>query len=78
MTQYTRYLAVALAVLQATSIVALAANGGLLQNCSVEVLPDKGIFPLIVIVLVMTAGAALVMGWVNWSPSVASATACRC
>ena len=61
MTQYTRYLAVALAVLQATSIVALAANGGLLQNCSVEVLPDKGIFPLIVIVLVMTAGAALVM-----------------
>ncbi len=61
MTQYTRYLAVALAVLQATSIVALAANGGLLQNCSVEILPDKGIFPLIVIVLVMTAGAALVM-----------------
>lgn len=28
MTQYTRYLAIALAVLQATSIVALAANGG--------------------------------------------------
>ena len=52
MTQYTRYLAVALAILQATSIVALAANGGLLQNCSVEVLQDKGIFPLIVIVVV--------------------------
>jgi len=61
MTQYTRYLAVALAILQATSIVALAANGGLLQNCSVEVLPDKSIFPLIVIVLVMTSGAGLVM-----------------
>ena len=61
MTQYTRYLAVALAILQATSIVALAANGGLLQNCSVEVLQDKGIFPLIVIVVVMTAGASLVM-----------------
>ena len=33
MTQYTRYLAIALAILQATSIVALAANGGLLQGC---------------------------------------------
>ena len=61
MTQYTRYLAIALAVLQATSIVALAANGGLLQNCSVDVLDNTKIFSLIVIVLVMTAGAALVM-----------------
>jgi len=61
MTQYTRYLSIALAVLQATSIVALAANGGLLQNCSVEILEDKAIFNLIVIVIVMTAGAALVM-----------------
>ena len=61
MTQYTRYLSIALAVLQATSIVALAANGGLLQNCSVEILSDKSIFSLVIIVLVMTAGAALVM-----------------
>ena len=34
LTQYTRYLSIALALLQATSIVALAANGGLLQGCS--------------------------------------------
>lgn len=61
MTQYTRYLAVALAVLQATSIVALAANGGLLQGCSLDIIEDKGIFPLVVIVLVLTAGATLVM-----------------
>ncbi len=42
MTQYTRYLAIALAILQATSIVALAANGGLLQGCSVghEIISD--------------------------------------
>jgi preprotein translocase subunit SecY len=62
MTQYTRYLAIALAVLQATSIVALAANGGLLQGCSVghEII-EGSIFTLVVIVLVMTAGAALVM-----------------
>ena len=63
MTQYTRYLAIALAVLQATSIVALAANGGLLQGCSVghEIIAEGSIFTLVVIVLVMTAGAALVM-----------------
>jgi preprotein translocase subunit SecY len=61
MTQYTRYLSIALAILQATSIVALAANGGLLQGCSLDIIDDQGIFPLVVIVLVMTAGAALVM-----------------
>jgi preprotein translocase subunit SecY len=61
MTQYTRYLSVALAILQATSIVALAANGGLLQGCTLDIIEDKGIFPLFIIVLVMTAGASLVM-----------------
>jgi len=65
MTQYTRYLAVALAILQATSIVALAANGGLLQGCTLDIIQGQGhglnIFTLVVIVLVMTAGAALVM-----------------
>ncbi|MBV9515344.1 MAG: preprotein translocase subunit SecY, partial [Mycobacteriaceae bacterium] len=63
MTQYTRYLAIALAILQATSIVALAANGGLLQGCSVghDIISGGSIFTLVVIVLVMTAGAALVM-----------------
>jgi preprotein translocase subunit SecY len=63
MTQYTRYLAIALALLQATSIVALAANGGLLQGCSVghDIIENGSIFTLVVIVLVMTAGAGLVM-----------------
>ena len=61
MTQYTRYLAIALAILQATSIVALAANGGLLQGCSLDIMADQSIFTLVVIVLVMTAGAGLVM-----------------
>ncbi|CRZ16080.1 preprotein translocase subunit SecY [Mycolicibacterium neworleansense] len=61
MTQYTRYLSIALAILQATSIVALAANGGLLQGCSLDIIQDTSVFGLIVIVLVMTAGAALVM-----------------
>ncbi len=65
MTQYTRYLSIALALLQATSIIALAANGGLLQGCTLEIIQgqDEGlnIFTLVVMVLVMTAGAALVM-----------------
>jgi preprotein translocase subunit SecY len=65
MTQYTRYLTVALAMLQATSIVALAANGGLLQGCTLEIIQGQNdglnIFTLTVIVLVLTAGATLVM-----------------
>ena len=61
LTQYTRYLTIALAILQATSIVALAANGGLLQGCTLDIIDDQSMFTLVVIVLVMTAGAALVM-----------------
>ncbi|BBZ26860.1 protein translocase subunit SecY [Mycolicibacterium madagascariense] len=61
MTQYTRYLAVALALLQGTSIVALAANGGLLQGCSLSIISNSSIFTLVVIVMVLTAGASLVM-----------------
>ncbi|MDP9168082.1 MAG: preprotein translocase subunit SecY [Actinomycetota bacterium] len=61
MTQYTRYLAVALALLQGTSIVALAANGGLLQGCTLDIISNSSIFTLVVIVLVLTAGASLVM-----------------
>ncbi|RVW06874.1 preprotein translocase subunit SecY [Prescottella agglutinans] len=61
MTQYTRYLSVALAILQSTGIVALAARGQLLQGCTEPILADDSVFGLIIIVLVMTAGAALVM-----------------
>jgi preprotein translocase subunit SecY len=61
MTQYTRYLAIALSILQATSIVALAANGGLLQGCDLQIIDNSSIFGLVIIVLVMAAGAALVM-----------------
>ncbi|WP_330252249.1 preprotein translocase subunit SecY [Nocardia sp. NBC_00565] len=61
MTQYTRYLSIALAILQATGLVALAARGQLLQGCQKDILADTSIFGMIIIVLVMTAGAALVM-----------------
>ncbi|MEU1985393.1 preprotein translocase subunit SecY [Nocardia sp. NPDC019395] len=61
MTQYTRYLSVALAILQASGLVALAAQGKLLQGCQQDILADTSVFGMIIIVLVMTAGAALVM-----------------
>ncbi|WP_067695755.1 preprotein translocase subunit SecY [Nocardia jejuensis] len=61
MTQYTRYLSVALAVLQATGLVALASRGQLLRGCPKDILDDTSIFGMIIIVLVMTAGASLVM-----------------
>ncbi|WP_063046904.1 preprotein translocase subunit SecY [Nocardia pseudovaccinii] len=61
MTQYTRYLSIALAILQATGLVALAARGQLLQGCQKDILADTSIFGMVIIVLVMTAGASLVM-----------------
>ncbi|GAB2626610.1 preprotein translocase subunit SecY [Prescottella soli] len=61
MTQYTRYLSIALAVLQSTGIVALASRGQLLQGCTEPILADDSVFGLIIIVLVMTAGSCLVM-----------------
>ncbi|WFR73905.1 preprotein translocase subunit SecY [Prescottella defluvii] len=61
MTQYTRYLSIALAVLQATGIVALASRGQLLQGCTEPILANDSVFSLTIIVLVMTAGSCLVM-----------------
>jgi len=64
LTQYTRYLTIALAVLQSTGIVALAVRGQLFQNCNqtlYPVIPDASVFNLVVIVITMTAGTALIM-----------------
>jgi len=61
LTQYTRYLTIALAVLQSTGIVALAVRGQLFQNCDQDVVPDQSIFNLVVIVTVMTAGTGVIM-----------------
>ncbi|MFD6416791.1 preprotein translocase subunit SecY [Streptomyces sp. NPDC060194] len=62
-TQYTRYLTVALAILQGTGLVATARSGALFQNCPVasQVVPDQSIFVTVVMVLTMTAGTAAVM-----------------
>lgn len=62
-TQYTRYLTLALAVLQATSIVAMARTGQLFQNQirPETYLPDQSIVTLVTIVFVMTAGTGIIM-----------------
>jgi preprotein translocase subunit SecY len=61
LTQYTRYLTIALAILQGTGIVALADRGQLFGNCSQPVIPNSSIFALSVVVIVMTAGTAVIM-----------------
>ncbi|MFI5782282.1 preprotein translocase subunit SecY [Nocardia sp. NPDC051570] len=64
LTQYTRYLALTLAVLQASALVALAAHGQLLRGCPAQILADTSLFGMVVTVAVLTAGAALVM-WIG-------------
>ncbi|MEV0256528.1 preprotein translocase subunit SecY [Streptomyces sp. NPDC050732] len=62
-TQYTRYLTIALAILQGTGLVATARTGSLFQGCPVatEIVPDQSIFVTITMVITMTAGTACVM-----------------
>jgi preprotein translocase subunit SecY len=60
-TQYTRYLTLGLAVLQATGIVALARNGALLQGCTRDLLHDNSTSTFLVMVVTMTAGTAVIM-----------------
>jgi preprotein translocase subunit SecY len=61
LTQYTRYLTIALAILQSTGIIALAVRGQLFSGCSLPPIPDKSVFNLAVIVVVMTAGTGVIM-----------------
>ncbi len=60
-TQYTRYLTLGLALLQATGIVALARSGQLLQGCNQPLLRDDGTTTFLVMVITMTAGTAVIM-----------------
>ncbi|MEU5883613.1 preprotein translocase subunit SecY [Spirillospora sp. NPDC047279] len=62
-TQYTRYLTVALAILQATGIVAMASTGNLFGNSAGadDVLYEKGVFPIVTMVIVMVAGTSVIM-----------------
>ncbi|MEU5989772.1 preprotein translocase subunit SecY [Spirillospora sp. NPDC047418] len=62
-TQYTRYLTVGLAILQATGIVAMASTGQLFQGVSGsgDILYKTDIFPIITMVICMVAGTTVIM-----------------
>nr|WP_306482476.1 preprotein translocase subunit SecY [Corynebacterium riegelii] len=61
MTQYTRYLTVALALLQSAGIVALADREQLLGSGIPVLVEDRTAWTLIMMIIVMTAGAVLIM-----------------
>ncbi|MFF2043969.1 preprotein translocase subunit SecY [Kitasatospora sp. NPDC058170] len=62
-TQYTRYLTIALAVLQGTGIVATASSGALFSGCvyANQIVPDQSVFRIAVMVITMTAGTTCIM-----------------
>ena len=61
LTQYTRYLTIALAVLQSTGIIALARSGQLFPNCPESIIPSDSVWTTVVLVIALTAGTALIM-----------------
>ncbi|MDK6230867.1 hypothetical protein QP123_11705, partial [Streptococcus agalactiae] len=63
MTQYTRYLTIALGVLQSTTIISLARSGRLLPNCSAAdpIIPNDSVINYILMIITMTAGTGLIM-----------------
>jgi len=62
-TQYTRYLTIALAVLQGTGIVATASSGALFSGCvyANQIVPDQSVFRIATMVITMTAGTTVIM-----------------
>ncbi len=61
LTQYTRYLTIALAILQSTTIITTARTGMLFQGCPVDVITDDSFVTATLMVITMTAGTGLVM-----------------
>ena len=59
-TEYTRYLTLVLAVLNATAYVTMARTGQLFQGCT-GIIYSEDLFPLITMVLIMTAGTGIIM-----------------
>jgi preprotein translocase subunit SecY len=60
-TQYTRYLTVGLAILQSTGIIALARAHELIPGCSADLIPNPSVFTITTMVIIMTAGTAVIM-----------------
>jgi preprotein translocase subunit SecY len=60
-TQYTRYLTIGLAILQSTGIIALARSHELIPGCSANLIPNPSVFTIATMVIIMTAGTAVIM-----------------
>ena len=62
LTQYTRYLTIALGVLQSTTLIAVARQGALFgADCVLPILTDSSPIAVTLMVLTMTAGTGLIM-----------------
>ncbi|MEJ5913803.1 preprotein translocase subunit SecY [Pseudokineococcus sp. 1T1Z-3] len=61
LTQYTRYLTIALAVLQSSTYIAVARAGQLFPGCTAQIIPDDSVVTIVLMVLTMTAGTGLIM-----------------
>jgi preprotein translocase subunit SecY len=60
LTQYTRYLTIALAILQSTTVITTARQG-LLFQCDLDIIVDDSVLTSVLMVITMTAGTGLVM-----------------
>jgi preprotein translocase subunit SecY len=60
-TQYTRYLTIGLAILQATGVIALARSGNLISGCNTPLIPHPTVFTITTMVIIMTSGTAVIM-----------------
>lgn len=62
LTQYTRYLTIALGMLQATTLIAVARQGALFgTDCTLPILIDTTPWAITLMVITMTAGTGLIM-----------------
>ncbi|PQZ96082.1 preprotein translocase subunit SecY [Arthrobacter sp. MYb227] len=61
LTQYTRYLTIALGLLQATTLVSLARSGMLFPSCQLPIVPDQSIMVILLMIITLTAGTGLIM-----------------
>ena len=61
LTQYTRYLTLALAVLQSTTVITTARSGALFGNTEGDIIPDQSVWIIALMVLTMTAGTGVIM-----------------
>lgn len=62
LTQWTRYLTIALGVLNATTLITTARTGALFNNqCPLPIIPDDNIVTILLMIVTLTAGTGLIM-----------------